>query len=93
MLDYRDGPPEDELKEDGVAKDLFPKIVKPDALLMGGGQDIDFLAPVHQGDAATVTRRVALIYYNGPQLGSGELDFIVMVSEGVNQDYMIPGSH
>lgn len=85
MLDYVDGPAEDDLKEDGVAKDLFPKIVKPDALLMGGGQDIDFLAPVYQGDVVTVTRRV-VDFYKRPSARFGELNFIVMVSEGVNQD-------
>jgi acyl dehydratase len=85
MLDYTDCPPESMLKEDGVATGLFPTVVKDDALLMGGGQDIEFLAPVYQGDEVTMTRNV-VDHYKRPSKRFGELDFIVMVSEGVNQD-------
>ncbi len=85
MLDYRDGPPEHDLKEDGVATGLFPSVVKDDALLMGGGQDIEFLAPIYLGDAVTLTRHV-VDFYSRPSERFGSLDFIVMETEGVNQN-------
>lgn len=85
MLDYTDGPPESALKEDGVADGLFPSIVKSDALLMGGGQEIEFLEPIYIGDEVTMTRNV-VDFYKRPSKRFGELSFIVMVSEGVNQD-------
>lgn len=85
MLDYTDGPPEHELKEDGVPVGLFPSIVRSDALLMGGGQDLEFLGDVHQGDTITVTRRTARAYRR-PSARFGELTFVVEESEGVNQD-------
>jgi acyl dehydratase len=84
MLDYTDGPPEDELREDGVAMGLFPSIVQDDALLMGGGQDIEILAPMYQGDTITVTRRTARAYRR-PSNRFGELTFVVETSDGVNQ--------
>ncbi|MER2535139.1 MAG: MaoC family dehydratase N-terminal domain-containing protein [Rhizobiaceae bacterium] len=84
MLDYTDGPPEHELKEDGVGRDLFPSMVKPDALLMGGGQDIEFVRPVYQGDVVTVVRK-AVNHYKRPSPRFGELDFVVEESVCTNQ--------
>lgn len=85
MLDYTDGPPESELKEDGVADGLFPSVIKSDALLMGGGQDLEIFAPVYQGDEITLKRRV-VDFYKRPSKRFGELSFCVMETEGHNQD-------
>ncbi|MCW2526349.1 MAG: Acyl dehydratase [Pseudonocardiales bacterium] len=85
MLDYTAGPPEEELKEDGVAVGVFPPIVRPDSVVMGGGQEIDFLQTVYQGDTVTVTRTV-VNHYRRPSRRFGELDFIVIESRVVNQD-------
>jgi hypothetical protein len=84
MLDYRDGPPEHDLKEDGVATGLFPAVIKDDALLMGGGQDIEFLDTIYLGDSVTLTRHV-VDFYSRPSERFGSLDFCVMESLGVNQ--------
>lgn len=88
MLDYTDGPPECDLKEDGVASGLFPSIVRDDALLMGGGQDIEFLAPVYQGDVVTVDRKL-VNHYKRPSARFGELDFVVEESIVTNQDGVV----
>lgn len=85
MLDYTDGPPEDELKEDGVGATLFPSVVRPDALLMGGGQDIEFLAPVYHGDVVTVDRRLTN-HYSRPSARFGKLEFVVEESVVTNQN-------
>jgi acyl dehydratase len=84
MLDYVDGPPEEELKEDGVGATLFPSMVRPEALLMGGGQDIEFLKPVYQGDVVTVDRKV-VNHYRRPSARFGELEFVVEESVVTNQ--------
>lgn len=85
MLDYTDGPAEHDLKEDGVGKDLFPSMVREDALLMGGGQDIEFVRPVYQGDVVTVVRKV-VNHYRRPSDRFGLLDFIVEESTVTNQN-------
>jgi len=84
MLDYTDGPAEHDLKEDGVGRDLFPSMVREDALLMGGGQDIEFVRPVYQGDVVTVVRKV-VNHYKRPSERFGELDFVVEESIVTNQ--------
>lgn len=84
MLDYTDGPAESDLKEDGVANGLFPSVVRSDALLMGGGQDIEFVRPVLQGDVVTVVRYLAN-HYKRPSSRFGELDFVVEESVITNQ--------
>lgn len=82
ILDYVSGPAEDQLREDGVAFDIFP--VSPKALLMGGGQEIDFIAPVYIGDAITFVRTVHDILKK-PSRRFGELTFVIMDSVGRNQ--------
>jgi len=82
ILDYQAGPPEDGLREDGVDFDIFP--VPSDALLMGGGQEIDFIAPVYVGDRITFVRTVHDIVTK-PSRRFGELTFVVMDSVGKNQ--------
>lgn len=84
MLDYTDGPPESALKEDGVAEGLFPSVVRSDALLMGGGQDIDFVRPIYQGDEVRVVRRLANVYQR-PSRRFDTLTFVVEESDIVNQ--------
>lgn len=84
MLEYQAGPAEEDLKEDGVSKGLFPKIVKDGAILMGGGQDIEFFEPMYQGDTFTA-RRTVINHYKKPSKQRGELDFIVMESIITNQ--------
>ena len=82
ILDYSAGPPEEGLREDGVALNIFP--VKPNALLMGGGQEIDFIAPVYVGDSVTFVRTVHDIQHKQSRR-FGELTFIIMDSVGSNQ--------
>jgi len=85
MLDYSAGPPESGLKPDGVAPGWFPAIVRPDSLVMGGGQDIEFLMPIRQGDLVEVTRTV-VDHYHRPSARFGQLDFVVVESQVVRQD-------
>jgi acyl dehydratase len=85
ILEYQAGPPESELKEDGVGTGLFPSVVRPDALLMGGGQDIDFWEPIYQGDDIHLRRDVVDVYQR-PSKRFGELTFVVMQTDGHNQD-------
>jgi acyl dehydratase len=85
MFDHAAGPPERELKADGVARDFFPSVVRPDSALLGGGQEVDFLAPVHLGDTLRVTRSLAE-HYRRPSRRFGELDFVVVESLVVNQE-------
>jgi acyl dehydratase len=85
MFDHAAGPPEDELKADGVARGIFPSVVRPDSALLGGGQEVDFLAPVHLGDVLEVTRTLA-DHYRRPSQRFGELEFVVVESRLVNQE-------
>jgi acyl dehydratase len=85
MFDHTAGPPERELKTDGVATGLFPGVVRPDSALLGGGQEVDFLAPVHLGDTLEVTRSLT-DHYRRPSGRFGELEFVVVASLAVNQD-------
>ena len=84
MLEYQAGPAEEDLKEDGVTRGLFPKVVKDGAILMGGGQEIEFFEPLYQGDTFTA-RRTVINHYKKPSPKRGELDFIVMESIITNQ--------
>jgi acyl dehydratase len=85
MFDHAAGPPERELKADGVATGIFPSVVRPDSALLGGGQEVDFLAPVHLGDTLQVTRSL-VDHYRRPSRRFGELEFVVVESLVVNQD-------
>lgn len=85
MFDHAAGPPEAELRADGVALDTFPSVVRPDSALMGGGQEVDFLGPVHLGDTVRVTRTLT-DHYRRPSRRYGELDFVVVESLVENQD-------
>lgn len=85
MFDHTAGPPERELKTDGVATGLFPSVVRPDSALLGGGQEVDFLAPVHLGDTLRVTRSLT-DHYRRPSRRFGELEFVVVESLVVNQE-------
>lgn len=85
MLDHSAGPPESGLKPDGVSQGCFPAIVRPDSLVMGGGQDIEFLKPIRQGDVVEVTRTV-VDHYHRPSARFGELEFVVVESHVVRQD-------
>ena len=85
MFDHAAGPPERELRADGVAPGMFPDVVRPDAALLGGGQEVDFLAPVHLGDTLQVTRSL-LDHYRRPSRQFGELEFVVVESRVVNQE-------
>jgi acyl dehydratase len=85
MFDHAAGPPERDLRADGVAPDAYPSVVRPDAALLGGGQEVEFLAPVHLGDTLEVTRSV-VDHYRRPSRQFGELEFVVMESRAVNQD-------
>jgi acyl dehydratase len=85
MFDHDAGPPEAELRPDGVAPGHFPSVVRPEALLLGGGQEVDFLGPVHLGDTLEVTRSLA-DHYRRPSERFGELEFVVVESRAVNQD-------
>jgi hypothetical protein len=51
---------------------------------MGGGQDIEFVKAIYQGDVVTVVRRLAN-HYRRPSGRFGELDFVVEVSDVTNQ--------
>lgn len=84
MFDHTAGPPERDLRADGVAPGVFPNVVRPEAALLGGGQEVDFLAPVHLGDTLEVTRCV-VDHYRRPSRQFGELEFVVMESRAVNQ--------
>jgi acyl dehydratase len=85
MFDHAAGPPERELKTDGVSTGIFPSVVKDDAALLGGGQEVDFLAPVYLGDTVVVTRSL-VNHYRRPSQRFGELDFVVIESLIVNQE-------
>jgi acyl dehydratase len=85
MLDYAGGPPEASLRRDGVALDWFPSIVSPEAVLMGGGQDIEFLSPIYVGDVVEV-RRSLVEHHRRPSNRFGSLDLVVVESEITNQD-------
>jgi len=85
MLDHSGGPPETALRRDGVALDTFPSVVGPQSVLMGGGQDIEFLAPIYVGDVVEVSRSL-VDHYRRPSRRYGELDFVVVESQVVNQD-------
>ena len=85
MLDYSAGPPESSLRPDGVAQNWFPAIVRPGAQIMGGGQDIEFLQPVYQGDVVEVTRTV-VDHYARPSARFGELEFVLVQSHVVRPD-------
>ena len=85
MLDYGAGPPESGLRPDGVAQYWFPAIVRPGAQLMGGGQDIEFLQPVYQGDVVEVVRTV-VDHYARPSARFGELEFVVVESRVARPD-------
>jgi acyl dehydratase len=52
---------------------------------MGGGQDIEFLAPIYVGDVVRVSRSL-VDHYRRPSQRFGELDFVVVESQVVNQD-------
>ena len=85
MLDHAGGPPEASLRRDGVALDWFPSIIAPDAVLMGGGQDIEFLSTIYVGDVVEVRRSLAE-HTRRPSNRFGELDLIVVESHVTNQD-------
>jgi acyl dehydratase len=83
MFDYAPGPPENQLKQDGVALGIFPSVVSPAAGLMGGGQQVEFLGPIYIGDTVEVTRTL-VEHYRRPSKRFGELDFLVIQSLIVN---------
>jgi acyl dehydratase len=85
MLDYAGGPPEASLRRDGVALSWFPSIVAPEAVLMGGGQDIEFLSPIYVGDVVEVKRSL-VEHHRRPSNRFGSLDLVVVESEITNQD-------
>jgi acyl dehydratase len=85
MFDHTAGPAERDLRPDGVAPGVFPSVVRPDAALLGGGQEVEFLVPVHLGDTLEVTRSV-VGHYRRPSRQFGALEFVVMESRAVNQD-------
>lgn len=85
MLDHAGGPPEGSLRRDGVALGWFPSIIAPEAVLMGGGQDIEFLSTIYVGDVVDV-RRSLVGHARRPSNRFGELDFVVVESHVTNQD-------
>jgi acyl dehydratase len=77
IFDHQAGPAEDELRSDGVAPGSFPSVVPASARLMGGGQRVEFLGPVYQGDEVDVVRTL-VEHYRRPSGRYGELTFVVV---------------
>jgi acyl dehydratase len=81
VLGWGDGPREEALMADGSD----PALVLPETVghrFMGGGQALEFFAPVCAGDTVTARKRLADVYER--QASSGTLIF--MVSETVFQN-------
>lgn len=85
MFDHSAGPPEHELRGDGVAPVFFPDVVARDAALMGGGQVVEFLAPVYIGDTVEVVRSLVDRYRKASR-HFGTLEFVVVESRVLDED-------
>lgn len=66
VMGWKPGPPEQELREDGLAQDDLLPVPIPGLRVMGGGQQVDFLAPVIEGAEVTMRRE-----FTGLQMREG----------------------
>lgn len=62
IIERDEGVPADELREDGVDPKRFPIDLPPEAVLMGGGQELSFERYVTVGDSIHVEETLTDIY-------------------------------
>jgi len=83
LLNLQAGPPEADLRQDGLDPAIFPGPIRPDAALMGGGQEIELQRPIYAGDTITLRRR--LISSHERDSSMGRLTFVVAETRYTNQ--------
>lgn len=62
VIDYGEGPPTSELREDGLDPSAFPVELPPESVLMGGGQDLSFERYLVAREPVTLTQTFTDIY-------------------------------
>jgi len=80
VIDYNEGPSTDELREDGLDPAAFPVDLPPEAVLMGGGQDLTFERYLTAGEPVTLTETFIDIYQRESDR-MGTLSFLETYSE------------
>jgi acyl dehydratase len=89
VIDYGEGPPTDDLREDGLDPTAFPVELPPEAVLMGGGQDLTFERYLFAGEPVMLTETFADIYQRKSDR-MGTLTFLEVDSEfAVDDDLVI----
>ncbi|WP_276258947.1 MaoC family dehydratase [Haloglomus litoreum] len=80
IIERSTGSPADDLREDGLDPNLYPIELPPDAILMGGGQDLTIDAYATAGAEITVHETLTDIYQRDSD-SMGQLTFIELHSE------------
>lgn len=69
VMGWQPGPPEDTLREDGLADaDLLP-VALPGLRLMGGGQDLEFFDTVHEHTLVQLSRELTDVHWLSSRSG------------------------
>ncbi|MDB4895313.1 MAG: hypothetical protein JWN15_1575 [Firmicutes bacterium] len=83
VLGWEAGPSEESLRQDGLSDSDTAFIKLPGARLMGGGQEIEYLTPLRDGDQVTVWRKVVDVERH--QSTSGDLLLMKLEKRYYNQ--------
>lgn len=83
ILGWEAGPWEDRLRSDGTHKLPSDEMIPEGARLMGGGQDLELVAPVYPGDQIDVVLKIKDVYTK--EARSGTLVFFIREKEYRNQ--------
>lgn len=90
IIDHTEGPPSDQLREDGLDPSRFPIELPPEAILMGGGQDLTIHRYVTAGESISVEETVTDMYQRESER-MGTLTFIEQTAEyyGDEDDHVL----
>lgn len=79
IIEYGEGTPVDQLREDGLDPNQFPFEVPDEAVLMGGGQDLMIDRYVVAGESVTREETFTDLYQRDSSMGT--LTFLESISE------------
>lgn len=85
IIERDEGAPADELRDDGVDPKRFPIELPPEAVLMGGGQDLSFERYVTAGESIRVEETLTDIYQRESS-SMGTLTFLEQTAEYFDED-------
>ncbi|WP_227378144.1 FAS1-like dehydratase domain-containing protein [Haladaptatus halobius] len=85
IIDPTEGAPADQLREDGLNPQRFPIELPPEAILMGGGQDLSIHRYVTAGEYVSVEETLTDVYQRDSEQ-MGTLTFIEQTAEYYGDD-------